>query len=111
MLLEEEMRRAIQFCAWKVNWWEKQAHCRTLSGPIPSYLAEGITAYAIEHAATERHRLTSWLSIWSSIRQRARLVLERHLKDQEDTMDVTVLEVEIEGDDDDEESLFNLDEE
>jgi hypothetical protein len=39
------------------------------------------------------------------------LVLERYLKDQEDTMDVTVLEVEIEGDDDDDESLFNLDEE
>lgn len=102
------MRRAIQFCAWKVSWWEKQAHRRT---SIPSYLAEGITAYTNEHAATERHRLTSWSSSWLSIRQRARLVLERHLKDQEDTMDVAVLEVEIEGDDDDEESLFNLDEE
>ena len=101
------MRRAIQFCAWKVNWWEKQAHRRT---SVSSYLAEGITAYANEHAATERRRLTSWSSTWLSIRQRARLVLERYLKDQEDTMDVTVLEVEIEGDDDDEESLFNLDE-
>ena len=108
MLLEEEMCRAIQFCAWKVNWWEKQAHRRTL---IPSHLTEGITAYANEHAATEHCRLTSWSSTWLSIRQRARLVLERYLKDQEDTMDVTVLEVEIEGDDDDDESLFNLDEE
>ena len=30
MLLEEEMHRAIQFCAWKVNWWDKQAHLRNL---------------------------------------------------------------------------------
>jgi hypothetical protein len=38
------------------------------------------------------------------------LVLEAYLKDQEDTADVAVLEVEIEGDDDDDEYLFNLNE-
>lgn len=101
------MRRAIQFCTWKMNWWEKQARRRI---SIPSHLTEGITAYATEHAATERRRLTSWSSSWSAIRQRAKLVLETYLKDQEDTMDVAVLEVEIEGDDDDDETLFNLDE-
>jgi hypothetical protein len=38
------------------------------------------------------------------------LILERYLKDQEDTMDVILLKVEIEGDDVDDESLLNLDE-
>ena len=90
-----------------MDWWEKQAHRRS---SIPSHLAEGIAAYATEHAATERRRFTSWSNSWSTIRQRAKLVLEAYLKDQEDTVDVAVLEVEIEGDDDDDEYLFNLDE-
>ena len=108
LLLEEEMRRAIQFCAWKVNWWEKQTHRQT---SMPSHLAEGITAYATEHATTERLRLTSWSNSWLTIRQQAKLVLEAHLKGQEDTTVISVLEVEIEGDDDDDESPFNFDEE
>jgi len=106
MLLEEEMRWAIQFCAWKVNWWDKQAHLRDSVLP---HLAEGITAYATEQAATERRRIASWSHSWFAIRQQAKLVLETHLKDQEDTTDLTILEVEIEGDDDDDEHLFNLD--
>ena len=102
------MRRAIQFCNWKVNWWETQAHSRA---SIPSHLAEGIAAYATEHADTERRRLTSWSSSWWAIRQRAKLVLESYLKGQEDTIDTAVLVVEIEGDDDDDEYPFNVDEE
>ena len=107
LLLEEEMRRTIQFCVWKMKWWNNQVHRRT---SLPSHLAEGITAYATEQAATERRRLTSWSSSWTAIRQRAKLILERCLKDQEDTMDVILLEVEIEGDDVNDESLLNLDE-
>lgn len=102
------MRRALQFCVWKVNWWETQAQRRT---SIPSHLTEGIAAYATEHADTERRRLTSWSESWLPIRQRSKLVLERYLKGQEDIIDVAVLEVEIEGDDDDDEYLFNVDDE
>jgi hypothetical protein len=64
LLLEEEMHRAIQFCAWKMNWWEKQAHCQI---SIPSHLAEGIAAYATEQATMEHCQLTSWSSSWSAI--------------------------------------------
>ena len=90
-----------------MNWWKKQARRRI---SVSSHLTEGITAYALEHAATEHHRLTSWSDSWSAIQQRAKLVLETYLKDQEDTMDIAVLEVEIEGDNDDDETLFDLDE-
>lgn len=105
------MRRAIQFCAWKGNWWEKQAHRRT---SISSHLAEGIAAYAAENATAERHRLISWSNSWAAIRQRAALVLETHLKDKEDETDLAVqpvLEVEIEGEDDGEDLIFDFDEE
>ena len=90
-----------------MKWWNNQVHRRT---SLPSHLAEGITAYATEQAATERRQLTSWSSSWTAIQQQAKLILERCLKDQEDTMDVILLEVEIEGDDVDDESLLNLDE-
>ena len=85
-----------------------QGHHRT---SIPSHLAEGIAAYATEHADTERSRHTSWSNSWLAIRQQARLVLERDLKGHDDAVDVTVLEVEIDEDDDDDEALFNVDEE
>ncbi|KAF8221285.1 hypothetical protein L208DRAFT_1101868, partial [Tricholoma matsutake] len=72
-LLEEEMRRAIQFCAWKSNWWEEQAGRQTL---IFAHLAEGIAAYVAENATAEHCRLVSWLSHWEAVRQRSRLVLQ-----------------------------------
>jgi hypothetical protein len=49
-----------------------------------------------------------------AIRQQAALVLERHLKDQEDEMNFAVqpvLEVEIEEEDDGNDLAFNFDEE
>ena len=85
-----------------------QAHHWTL---IPSHLAEGITVFATEHADTECSWLTSWSNLWLAIRQRAKVVLERDLKGQEDTIDVAVLEVEIDRDDDKDEALFDVDEE
>jgi hypothetical protein len=110
-LLEEEMRRATQFYAWKGNWWEKQAHRRT---SISSHLAKGIAAYATENATMEQCQLISWSNSWAAIRQRAALVLERHLKDKEDETDLAaqpVLEVEIEGEDDGDDLTFDFDEE
>ena len=100
------MHQAIQFCVWKANWWETQAQCWT---SIPSHLADGIAAYATEHADTKHHQFTSWFNSWLPIWQRAKLVLERYLQGQEDIIDVAVLEVDIEGDDDDDEYLFNVD--
>jgi hypothetical protein len=104
-LVEEEMRRAIQFCAWKANWWEEQAGRRTL---VSAHLAEGIAAYAAENATAERRRLLSWSSHWEVVRQRARLVLQNHLNNNEDGGEMGALEIEIE-DEDDEALIFDLD--
>ncbi|KAJ8092812.1 hypothetical protein PM082_023641 [Marasmius tenuissimus] len=49
-LLEEEMRRLIQFCFKQSGWWREQIGRRT---EVPVYLAEGLTAYAKEHEEVE----------------------------------------------------------
>jgi hypothetical protein len=94
-LIDEEMRRALDFCSWKVKWWEQQVHRRVTS---LSHLQEGLVAYATENAAAERHRLMSWSNAWAPVRQRAAQVLEIHLKDREDAAALTMLDVEVEAD-------------
>jgi hypothetical protein len=89
------MRRTLDFCSWKVRWWEQQAHRRTTVAP---HLREGLVAYATENAATERRRLMSWSNEWTAVRQRAAQVLENLLKGREDTAGLTMLEVEVEAD-------------
>jgi hypothetical protein len=88
LLIDEEMRRALEFCSWKVKWWEQQAHRRTT---VLSYLREGLVAYATQNAATERRRLMAWSDAWAPVRQRAAQVLESHLKDREDSAGLTML--------------------
>jgi hypothetical protein len=99
------MRRAIQFCVWKSNWWEEQAGRRTL---VFAHLAEGIAAYAAENATAERRRLVYWSSRWEAVRQRAGLVLQNHLSGNEEGGEMGALEIEIE-DEDDEAPIFDSD--
>ncbi|KAF8222308.1 hypothetical protein L208DRAFT_1054918, partial [Tricholoma matsutake] len=63
--------RAIQFCAWKSNWWEEQAGHWTL---IFAHLVEGIAAYVAENATAKHHQLVPWSSHWEAVQQWARLV-------------------------------------
>jgi hypothetical protein len=94
-LIEEEMRRALEFCSWKVKWWEQQAHRRTT---VPPHLQEGLVAYATENAAAECRRLMTWSNTWAAVRQRAAQVLENHLKDREDAAGLSMLNIEVEVD-------------
>ena len=97
-MLEEEMRRAIQFCAWKSNRWREQVGCRT---PLSPHLAEGLAAYAIEQVAAEHQRIISWLNSWEAVRRWAGVVLKSHSTDQDDMAGIDALEIEIEEDDED----------
>jgi hypothetical protein len=103
-LIEEEMRRALTFCSWKVKWWEQQAHRRTAVSP---HLQEGILAYATENAAMERRRFMLWSDAWAPVRQRAAQVLESYLKDREDIATLTMLDVEVDADDCDDDLVAN----
>ena len=66
------MRRALQFCWWKVQWWTQRGDiAATQSG----HLSEGVRAYAIEQGNIEKRRAIQWASKWSAVRERAREVL------------------------------------
>ncbi|KAJ7207760.1 hypothetical protein B0H12DRAFT_1034419, partial [Mycena haematopus] len=90
ILLEEEMRRVLQYCAWKASWWDQRADART--GVAPE-LAEGLRAYATEQAARERSWAASWEVKWAAVRARAREVL---FSDLVAVTEVVGVEVELE---------------
>lgn len=82
VLLEEEMRRVIEFCYWKANWWNQQARRRIdvqhASGDftISSELEEGLCAYAAEQAAMETAMALLFESKWTAVRAAARAEVE-----------------------------------
>lgn len=98
------MRRALDFCSWKVKWWEQQAYRRTT---VPPHLRDGLVAYASENAAAERRRLLSWSNAWVAVRQRAAQVLETHLKDREDAAGLVMLDIEVDVDECDDDLVAN----
>ena len=101
LLVEEEMRRSLEFCRWQASWWESQAGRR--ASITPPHVAEGIAAYAFEQAADEREREKLWTAHWKSIRERATLVLGKLLSGQVDESESAVqsLNITIEEDTDD----------
>ncbi|KAJ7185969.1 hypothetical protein C8R46DRAFT_880838 [Mycena filopes] len=92
ILLEEEMRRVLQFCKWKAKWWDDRKDSRP---DASSVLAEGVRAYALEQAARERYWASSWEAKWAAVRARAAVSLSDHLSDVR--LEVG-LEIEIEED-------------
>ncbi|KAK1221816.1 hypothetical protein PQX77_015369 [Marasmius sp. AFHP31] len=86
-LVEEEMRRSIEFCHHQARWWERQIGRRA---DIPAWLQEGLTAYAKEHVDTELKRAAKWEESWAPIRMHS-----RHPKFNAVLPTVPLLEVEI----------------
>lgn len=71
MLLDEEMRRVLQFCGWKEEWWQQQKQARSLTADHEKTLREGLHAYAEKQIAFERKMAQAWELKWRSIRVRA----------------------------------------
>ena len=72
ILLDEEMRRVLEFCKWKASWWGEQINRREgLAEP----LAEGLRAYAEEQADMERRICQSWSAKWSTTRMLAEPII------------------------------------
>ena len=97
-LVEEEMRRSLEFCRWLGQSWLERATSRT---GMTSHLQEGLLAFAAEMSDMEKHRQISWEGTWASIRERAKMVLERHLndKDGEEGIEIPKMTVEIDFED------------
>jgi hypothetical protein len=72
VLLDEEMRRVLEYCHWKAAWWMEQVPLREgVSGP----LAEGLRAYAVEQADMEERVIVSWTAKWAGARELAAPIL------------------------------------
>jgi hypothetical protein len=87
------MRRAIEFCRWQADWWDQQKDSRTDVAP---HIAQGIRAYAVEHADVERRRSVEWTAQWMPIRKRAEEVLKDHLGDKDSLLPLANLPIDIE---------------
>ncbi|KAF7377213.1 CxC2 domain-containing protein [Mycena sanguinolenta] len=78
ILLEEEMRRVLQFCGWKKQWWQSRVNCERDVSPE---LREGLRAYALAQAARERSWEIDWETKWAAVRERAKAVMRDHIID------------------------------
>ncbi|KAF7331140.1 CxC2 domain-containing protein [Mycena sanguinolenta] len=75
VLVEEEMRRTIQYGYWQAGEWLGRSVAR--EGSIGEELQEGLRAYALEQAHREARTCEELKSKWSYWRERGRLYLER----------------------------------
>jgi hypothetical protein len=83
MLLDDEMRRAVQFCWHMATTWEKRQKAQ-LHTDI--HVMEGIRAYAAEQVFVEKERARKWFTAWGPIRYRAKEVLKKKLGNVEEDM-------------------------
>ncbi len=63
-LLQEEMRRVLQYFTWHAAWWDSQATQR--KGVTPE-LAEGLAAYAERQASIRRQMLERCQTAWHDV--------------------------------------------
>lgn len=92
-LLEEEMRRVLEFCKWRADWWDREACCRPTAPPA---VREGLSAYAAEQADIERKLAHMWEEKWRIVRARARIALDQDAADVADEMNEVGPEIEVE---------------
>jgi hypothetical protein len=97
MLLEEEMRRVIAFGYWKADWWRKQADRRSNAEEA---LFEGLQAYAAEHVHLELAFVEKVQEQWRDVRERAKLIIAELAGGTLSDHPSTVINVEIELDED-----------
>lgn len=95
MLLDEEMRRVLQFCDWKQQWWKDQQDLRSLLAPHEKTLSEGLQAYSEKQMALERDIAQSWEAKWREVRARAAPVIAGNIPEDVEDDDRYAGEVEV----------------
>jgi hypothetical protein len=80
VLLEEEMRRTIEYGNWMAAEWEDQATARTKN--VDAALAEGLRAYAAEHVDREKRTRVVLEKQWTGLHEKADLYLAGITTDQ-----------------------------
>lgn len=87
------MRRSVAYCRWRASWWAQQSD-RLLT--VDPHLAEGLIAYATQQMSFENRRAQLWEDKWMAIRSRAQLVWRTQLDGEEQAVQMTELEVDLE---------------
>lgn len=104
ILVEEEMRRSLEYSRYLHRWWLQQATLRT---PNSSHLREGLIAYATQMADMEDRRRISWAFSWATIRERAKIILEKFLNDKEGGDGFVIPKLTVEIDIEDGQEIFD----
>ncbi|KAF9553012.1 hypothetical protein CPC08DRAFT_646182 [Agrocybe pediades] len=63
MLLKEEMRRVLDFLAWKEKWWTSR---QTVAPGVPKDQEEGLVGYAAYQASVQRALRDHFLKMWET---------------------------------------------
>lgn len=80
MLLEEEMRRALEYCWWRARWWVGQGNKRHT---FNKSLDEGLRAFTLQQAESERQRAFQWERQWHAVRAHASAIIINHLESRD----------------------------
>jgi len=75
ILLDEEMRRVLQFCGWKADWWRNQIGLRN-TDTTDNLVLDGLKAFAEQQAAQEVRIATDWAAKWRAVRIRAKPIID-----------------------------------
>jgi hypothetical protein len=74
ILLDEEMRRVLQYCYWRAKWWRDQPSLRTPDAN--DILTEGLKAFSEQQAAQELDMARDWEGKWRAVRARAQPIID-----------------------------------
>lgn len=89
------MRRVLDFCLWKEDWWQQQRKKRDVEDNV--LLRAGLDAYVYKQAALERKIHSTWMAKWSEVRRIARPIVEGNTPEEfdEDSFDGDVVTLEV----------------
>lgn len=73
VIVDEEMKRTIEFGEWMALEWEQRATARTAN--MTPALAEGLRVYALEHVEREQWMCLKLTAQWAGLREKARVYL------------------------------------
>ncbi|KAJ7432012.1 hypothetical protein B0H11DRAFT_1761190 [Mycena galericulata] len=99
VLVDEEMRRTIEYGAWLAAEWQMRATAR--SARMTPELAEGLRAYAYEHVDREKRTCKKLSKQWSGIREKAGAYLAGAVEERAADGGLREVVVEIEGEEED----------
>jgi hypothetical protein len=64
-LVQEEMRRVLEYMSWFANWWT--SHAAVPSIAHDPYLSEGLMAYAIKQANLRLSLRNHFQTLWKDV--------------------------------------------